>query len=201
MSKYLDAFETFMIKGREQARKETNPHRRAILTNYNRHAALEFSDNWQHIFTKEMTVDHPYYRVHLGNPSLATFDGLTAVKGFYSSLNERVVWLQDEQLFVNDWGFASYSTFGQFATGADVVAMGYEADAPEATYAMLCPLAMFWPYTEDAKMIGEDVYQLAPFTVVKPNPADIFTFAERSRMLGEFIGDLADFEPAETLQA
>lgn len=196
MSKYLDAFEAFMINGREQARAETNPHRRAILMNYNRHAALEFSDNWQHIFTKTMTVDHPYYRVHLGNPELATFDGLGAVKGFYSSLNERVVWLQDEQLFVNDWGFASYSTFGQFANGADVRAMGFKADDPDATYAMLCPLAMFWPYTEDAKMIGEDVYQLAPFTVVKPDPADIFTFEQRSRMLGEFIGDLADFEPA-----
>ena len=196
MSKYLDAFEAFMINGRAQAMAEKDPHRRAILRNYNRHAALEFSDNWQHIFTKTMTVDHPVYRVHLGNPELATFDGLGAVKGFYSGLNERVVWLNDEQLFVNDWGLASYSTFGQFATGADVIAMGFEADDRQATYAMLCPLAMFWPYNADAKLIGENVYQLAPFTVVKPDPADVFTFEQRSRMLGEFIGDLADFEPA-----
>jgi hypothetical protein len=194
MSKYLDAFETFMVNGRAQALAEPNPHHSAILKNYNRHAALEFSDNWQHIFTKPMTVDSPYYSVHLGNPDFAIFDGISAVKGFYSGLNERVVWLQDEQLFVNDWGLASYSTFGQFATGADVVAMGYEADDPEATYAMLCPLAMFWPYTKDAKLIGENVCQLAPFTVVKPDPADIFTFEQRSRMLGEFIGDLAELE-------
>jgi hypothetical protein len=196
MSKYLEAFEAFMVNGRNVALAEKDPHRRAILLNYNRHAALEFSDNWQHIFTKKMTVDEPFYRVHLGSPDLATLDGLEAVKGFYSSLNERVVWLQDEQLFVNDWGFASYSTFGQFATGADVVAMGHEADDPAATYAMLCPLAMFWPYTSEALMIGEDVYQLAPFTIVKPDPSDIFTFDERSRMLGEFIGDLAELELA-----
>jgi hypothetical protein len=74
--------------------------------------------------------------------------------------------------------------------------MGHEADDPAATYAMLCPLAMFWPYTSEALMIGEDVYQLAPFTIVKPDPSDIFTFDERSRMLGEFIGDLAELELA-----
>lgn len=196
MSKYLDAFEAFMINGRDQARAEKDPHRRAILMNYNRHAALEFSDNWQHIFSKTMTVDHPFYQVLLGNPEIMTFDGLAAVKGFYSSLNERVVWLQEEQLFVNDWGLASYSTFGQFASGVDVVAMGYEADDPGTTYVMLCPLAMFWPYNADAKLIGERVFQLAPFTVVKPEPLDVFTFEERARMLGEFIGDLADFEPS-----
>ncbi len=196
MSKYLLAFEEFMRNGRKRAMEEPNPHRRAILLNYNRHAALEFSDNWRHIFTKSMTIDEPYYRVHLGNPSIETFDGLAPVKGFYSALNERVVWLQDEQLFVNDWGLASYSTFGQFATGAQVVNDGYEADDPDANYAMMCPLAMFWPYNEDAKLIGEDVYQLAPFTVIKPAPEDIFDFDQRSRMLGEFIGDLSDFDDA-----
>ena len=87
MSKYLDAFEDYMRKNRQQALAETNPHRRAILLNYNRHAALEFSDLWEHIFTKSMTVDHPHYRVMLGTPNVANFDGLAAVKGFYSSLS------------------------------------------------------------------------------------------------------------------
>lgn len=196
MSKYLLAFEEFMRNGRRRAMEERDPHRRAILLNYNRHAALEFSNNWPLIFTSVMTVDEPFYRVHLGNPSLEVFDGEKAVKGFYANLNQRVVWLQDEQLFVNDWGLASYSTFGQFMTGAEAIADGYEVDDPEATYAMLCPLAMFWPYTKDAKLIGEDVYQLAPFTPVKCAPEDVFTFDERARMLSEFIGDLADFENA-----
>ena len=68
MSKYLLAFEEFMRNGKKRALEEKDPHRRAILLNYNRHAALEFSDNWHHIFTKAMSVDEPYYRVHLGNP-------------------------------------------------------------------------------------------------------------------------------------
>lgn len=201
MSKYLDGFEEFMRNGKRTALAESSPHRRAILLNYNRHAALEFSDEWQHIFTKTMTVDHPHYRVQLNMPELATFDGLDAVKGFYSALNTRVVWLQDEQLFVNDWGLASYSTFGQFAKGHEVREFGYEADDPDASYAMLCPLAMFWPYSEDAKLIGEDVFQLAPFKVFKCEPGDEFTFEERKRMLADFVGDLSDFDQKATASA
>lgn len=196
MSRYLDGFEAFMRNGRQTAMAEPDPHRRAILLNYNRHAALEFSDNWHHIFTKRMTVDSPVYNVHLGNPELATFDGLDAVRGFYSNLNQRVVWLQDEELFVNDWGLATYSTFGQFAKGHEVVAAGYQAEEPDADYVMTCKLAMFWPYDEDAKLIGENVYQLEPFRVQKAEAGDVFSFEERSRILAEYIGDLADFEPA-----
>jgi hypothetical protein len=197
MSKYLDAFEQFMRKGLETARAEQNLHRRAILLNYNRHAALEFSNQkWHNIFTKVMTVDEPIYNVHLGTPDLIRFEGREAVMGFYQALNERVVWLQDEQLFVNDWGFASYSTFGQFVTGKEAQESGYEVDDLDATYILMCPLAMFWPYDMNAKMIGEDVYQLAPFTLVKPDPKDVFNFDERARMLAPFVGDFKDFEAA-----
>ncbi|MCX7058950.1 MAG: hypothetical protein NTZ79_17745 [Proteobacteria bacterium] len=194
MSKYLDAFEAYMNNVQAVALAEPNPHRRAILLNYNRHAALEFSDLWQFIFTKQMTTDHPIYNVQLGMPALQKFDGLAAVKGFYSALNTRVVWLQEEQLFVNDWGLASYSTFGQFVTGEEAKADGHAVDDLKATYALMCPLAMFWPYDKDAKLIGEDVFQLAPFTCVKPAPEDVFTFDQRKRMLAQFIGDLKDFD-------
>jgi hypothetical protein len=193
MSKYLDAFEAYMVASKKQALAETNPHRRAILLNYNRHAALEFSDKWEHIFTKTMTVDHPRYLVQLGTADVLDFDGLKAVKGFYSSLNQRVVWLQEEKLFVNDWGLASYSTFGQFVTGAEAAAAGHTVDDPKGAYILQCPLAMFWPYSADAKLIGEEVYQLGPFTLVKPAPEDVFGFEERSRMLSQYIGDLSDF--------
>ena len=197
MSKYLDAFEEFMRNGLDTARAEQNPHRRAILLNYNRHAALEFSNQkWHNIFTKVMTVDEPVYNVHLGTPDLIRFEGREAVMGFYQALNERVVWLQDEQLFVNDWGFASYSTFGQFVTSKEAKESGYEADDLDATYVLMCPLAMFWPYDKNAKMIGEDVYQLAPFTLIKPDPQDVFSFDERARMLAPFVGDFKDFEAA-----
>lgn len=197
MSKYLKAFEEFMRKGLATAQAEQNPHRRAILLNYNRHAALEFSvRKWHNIFTKNMSVDEPVYNVHLGTPELVRFEGREAVMGFYQALNERIVWLQDEQLFVNDWGFASYSTFGQFVTGKEAAEAGHTVDDPAATYILMCPLAMFWPYDKDAKMIGEDVYQLAPFTLIKPDPADVFTFEDRARMLAPYVGDLRDFEAA-----
>lgn len=187
MSKYLDAFAAYAANARKVADAEKDPHRHAILRNYSRHAALEFSDKWQEIFTPEMTVGHPRYKVQLGTPDLQDFDGETQVKGFYSTLNQSLVWLQDEQLFVNDWGLASYSTFGMFASGTDAAAAGHDVDDHDATYALICPLAMFWPYDADAKLIGEEVYQLAPFDVVKCAPEDVFTFEERAEVLKPYL--------------
>jgi hypothetical protein len=188
-SKYLKAFADYMANSLATARAETDPHRQAILLNYNRHAALEFSDRWQEIFTPGMTVSHPRYKVMLGSEEMQDFDGEKQVKGFYSVLNDFVVWLESERLFVNDWGLASYSTFGQFVTGAQAKEMGLGADVDddEATYMLRCPLAMFWPYDENAKLIGEEVYQLAPFTVTKPDPEDVFTFEERAEVLKEYL--------------
>lgn len=187
-SKYLKAFADYMANGLATAEAESSTHRRDILLNYNRHAALEFSDRWQEIFTPEMTVSHPKYRVLLGSDEMQNFDGEKQVKGFYGALNDFVVWLQDEQLFVNDWGLASYSTFGQFITGAQAADMNLgKIDDPGATYMLNCPLAMFWPYDENAKLMGEEVYQVAPFTLTKPDIEDVFTFEERAEMLKQYL--------------
>lgn len=187
-SKYLKAFADYMANGLATAKAESSTHRRDILLNYNRHAALEFSDRWQEIFTPEMTVSHPKYVVLLGSDEMQDFDGEKQVKGFYGALNDFVVWLEDERLFVNDWGLASYSTFGQFVTGAQASEMNLgKIDDPEATYMLRCPLAMFWPYDENAKLIGEEVYQLAPFTMTKPDIEDVFTFEERADMLKKYL--------------
>lgn len=187
MSKYLDGFAAYMASAKQRALSEPDPHRRAILLNYSRHAALEFTDNWQQIFTPEMTVAHPRYSVLLGTEEILDLDGEAAVKGFYSALNEQVVWLQDEQLFVNDWGLASKSTFGQFIPGKDAAAGGYDVDDPEATYILTCPLAMFWPYDENAKLIGEEIYQLTPLQLMKPDPEDVFTFEQRAAVLQDYL--------------
>src|SRR4051812_20257770 len=186
-SKYLKAFADYMENSKVTALAEEDPHRQAILLNYNRHAALEFSDRWQEIFTPEMTVSHPQYTVMLGSEEAQDFDGEKEVKGFYGALNDFVVWLEDEKLFVNDWGLASYSTFGQFVNGKQAEEMGFPADDPDATFMLRCPLAMFWPYSEDAKLIGEEVYQLAPFEFSKPDLEDVFTFEERAAMLKRYL--------------
>lgn len=187
MSKHLDGFAEYMRRSKEMALAQTNERHRDILLNYNRHAALEFSDRWQEIFTPEMTNDHPHYVVRLGTEEIQDFDGTDSVKGFYSLLNESVVWLQDEELFVNDWGLASRSTFGQFISGADAKAAGYEVDDEEATYMLSCPLAMFWPYDEKAKLIGEEVWELTNLQISKPDPEDVFTFEERKKVLEPYL--------------
>jgi hypothetical protein len=175
------------------AENESDPQRSAILWNYLHHAALEFSDNWDHIFKPEMTIDEPEYVVRLGSEETMLFDGLEHVQGFYSALNEALVMLVDggdHQVFVNDWGLADYSTYVEFSTGQEILDDGLEKeyygdaeiDDTEASYALECPLAMFWPYDENAKLIGERVYQIEPFEITKPPQDEVPTFEGRGEV-------------------
>lgn len=193
MNRYLDGFDQFMSNVQTAAENEQDPHRSEILWNYLHHAALEFSDKWDHIFEPEMTVDDPRYVVRLGMEETVVFDGLDHVEGFYSALNEALVMLLDEgnhQVFVNDWGLADFSTYVEFAKGEEILEDGLdkiyyketEIDDPDATYVMECPLAMFWPYDDNAKLIGEHVYQLEPFEVYKPDQDEVPTFEERGEV-------------------
>lgn len=203
MNQYLDGFDQFMTNVQNAAESEEDPHRSAILWNYLHHAALEFSDNWDHIFTPEMTVDDPRYEVRLGSEETMIFDGLDHVEGFYSALNEALVMLIDEgnhQVFVNDWGLADYSTYVEFATGNEILEDGLEKDYygnadiddPDAMYVMECPLAMFWPYDENGKLIGEKVYQLEPFEISKLEPDDVPTFEGRGEICEHYLPENSD---------
>ena len=53
----------------------TNPRHRRILSNYRRHAMLEVSGRYEEIFTPEMTVEHPFYRISSADGVLE-LDGL-----------------------------------------------------------------------------------------------------------------------------
>ena len=59
----------------------TNPRHRQILSNYRRHAMLEVSRRYKEIFTPEMTVEDPFYRITSADGVLE-FHGLEAVRGF-----------------------------------------------------------------------------------------------------------------------
>ena len=108
-------------------------------------------------------------------------NGYQAVLGFYHQINEDTVLTNhDERLAVADWGFASYNTFNMFTHGRHVAAMGMNVPDldPEGCYRIHQPIGMFWTYTPDALLIGEEVFDLAPPVVERIDPAEMPTWDE-----------------------
>jgi hypothetical protein len=184
------------------ARLESNPHRRAILENYYQHVALEYNGRWEEFLGPDMAIPDPVYRARLGGGARAdVYDGHAAVLGFYNALNEETVLTNhDERLAVADWGFASFNTFDMWTTGKHLPSMGITLDDtdPKAHYLVSRPIAMFWNYTSDAKLIGEEVYELSVPTVEKIPASEAPTWEEVRNAVRRFLPDskLRVFEAA-----
>jgi hypothetical protein len=188
VSRYLEAFRACLQVIADAAGAEKDPHRRAIVDNFLRHAGLEFSGQDKKILSPDMTVDNPVYHVKWG-PDVATYEGMDAVQGYYDGVNEVVSTFQDHTCWVNDWGIASYSTFVRFTTGKVLAAEGAPLAADDTLYAQHLPMAMFWKYTENAKLIGEDVFMLAEPTHVPVTEAEAFTVDELHDVAKSFLKD------------
>jgi hypothetical protein len=188
MSRYLEKYVGYMQAARAAADSEPNAHRKAILENYCQHAAFEFSNRDEEILKPERTVANPLYRIKRHGAELAVYEGLAAVQGYYDAVNREVIMLNDEQLMVNDWGVSSYSTLVRFVSGAQLVAEGNAgAFEPDCIYVQSSPLAMFWPYNSDAKLLGEDVFELDRPIIEKPAGHDVVTLAMRIEATRPFL--------------
>jgi hypothetical protein len=188
VSKYLDAFRDCLQVIADTSEAEKDPHRRAIVDNFLRHAGLEFSGQDAEILTLEMTVAEPVYHVKWG-PEVATYQGMDAVQGYYDAVNEVVSTFQDHTCWVNDWGIASYSTFVRFTTGKVLAGEGAAIEPDDTLYAQHLPMAMFWKYDADAKLIGEDVFMLADPTHIPVEEAEEFTVDELHDVARSFLKD------------
>jgi hypothetical protein len=177
-SPYVEKFRDCLQVIADMADAEQDPKRKAIANNFLRHACLEFSGQTDLVLNPEMTVDNPTYHVKWG-PALSTFEGMTDVRGYYDAAMNVLSTFQDHTCWVNDWGIASYSTFVRFATGAVLAAEGMDIEkADETLYAQLWPMGMFWPYDENAKLLGEDVYMLADPEHREVTADEMFTQAD-----------------------
>ena len=89
----------------------------------------------------------------------AVIEGKENVVAFYSSVGEAVLWNSDDRLAVADWGICDEITFHQLARGADLRAIGYEVDDPDALYHVSSRQAFIWPYDSQARLLGENLYE------------------------------------------
>ena len=192
MSRYLRKFVQYMQAARNAADHETRPRRQAILENYCQHAAFEFTGRDRDILHPLRTVAEPLYRVKHHGSELTVYRGMAAVQAYYAAVNREVIMLNDEQLMVNDWGLSSYSTLVRFVAGAQLLSEGNDEvlDA-DAIYVQTSPLAMFWPYDADARLLGEDVFELDRAHIEKPAAEDIVTLAMRIAATQPFLPPVA----------
>lgn len=175
----------------------SSPRHRAILNNYRKHAMLEVSGRYHEIFTPDLAVDQPIYRV-----AGIELNGRNAVLGLYKSLVDtkvNIMMLEHERIWVNDWGFASEALFHTYMSGHS--ALGNLPGRPEgvraqyqkvvddldAIYVESRWLSMMWPYDEQCRMIGEHVYPAEHSVLVKCPPEEVITQKEVEDTLAPLI--------------
>jgi hypothetical protein len=177
-----------------------NPLHRRILENYRRHAILEICGEWERIFAPEMSVEHPVYYFNIAGMDGVVADGADAVKEVYRTLAETqtcVMLVEDEQLWVDDWGFASNSMFVTYQRGHDLIEKGLAVDDPDGYYCEYQHFAMIWPYDERGRMKGEHVYEnKALHRIERIAEEDFITVADARARLLPLLRPLPELEPA-----
>lgn len=138
----------------------TDPRLRAMVENVRVHGMLEVSGRWEDILSPELTVAHPVYVVSEGESS-ETFDGMDAVRAFYGDMTRagmHVLVPRTEQMAVADWGVTFESVLSHTVPGHLMHVFGETVPDESLTYVMTMRVSNVWHFTEDVKLIGENVY-------------------------------------------
>jgi hypothetical protein len=175
MNRFEQAVHDCMMPTAKLLEQTVKPLHRAMLLNFWRHVHLEGSGQFERIVAPDMMVDHPVYRVTWGAHP-AVIEGKEGVLGFYRSVGEAVLWHSDDRLAVADWGICDELTFHQLASGSDLRALGYDIGNPDALYHVSSRQAFIWPYDEQARLIGENLYEdKTSLQLEEVDPADATT--------------------------
>lgn len=170
-----------------------NPRHRWLLQAYNRHRYLEMAGRWKEIFAPEMTVEHPVYHFNVFGIS-TVLDGAEAVQAVYeewSRTAQCVFYATDETLAVGDNMIVSTATIYQQTPGQLLVDAGAPVD-PNAHYLVANVEHMIWPYDDEGRLIGEDVWEVdeSRRQVIPLDPTEVLTVEMSSRLLEPLIKPL-----------
>lgn len=175
-----------------------NPRHRYLLHAYNRHRYLEMAGRYEEIFAPDMTVEKPVYHFNMLGKAL-TLEGPEAVKSVYhewAATAQCVFYSEDEKLAVSDHMIVSTSIIYQQTPGSVLVAEGAPVN-PDATYLVKTAEHMIWPYDDQGRLIGEDVweYDEAAREFIELDPADVLTVEQSAMLLEPLIKPLPEHNP------
>lgn len=166
-----------------------NPLHRAILKNYFRHLLLEVSGYWDQIIVPELTIDEPRYRVG-DRGTMQVLTGRSAVEGFYRETFEtktNVMGARTMNMCVEDFGVTTEAVWTHVVPGEFLNDHDVDAD-PDAHYLMNHHIFQIFAYTQDAKLIGERIYDdAASYTYEKLAPQDVVTPELARKQLAPFL--------------
>ncbi|NYI46611.1 hypothetical protein BJ993_003691 [Nocardioides aromaticivorans] len=172
-----------------------NPRHRYLLHAYNRHRYLEMAGRWKEIFAPEMTVEHPIYHFNVFGIN-TVLEGAEAVQAVYAEWSETaqcVFYTDDEVLAVGDNMICSTATIYQQTPGAVLAAAGAPVD-PEAHYLVANVEHMIWPYDDQGRLIGEDVWEIdeSKRQVIALDPSEVLTVERAGELLEPLIKPLPE---------
>ena len=175
-----------------------NPRHRYLLQSYLRHRYLESAGRYQEILVPEMTVEHPVYRFSLIGQPRFTLDGREQVEAVYrhwTQTDQCVFYVEDESVAVGDHLIVGRGIGYQQRLGAELAASGLDAD-PGAWYLERFQMVMVWPYDDQCRLIGEDLWEFddAEHALIKLDPADVLTAAQAGELLAPLIKPLPPFD-------
>jgi len=183
---------TKMMQGAERLMaKSNNPRHRAILANYRRHAMLEVSGRFDEIFDHSMTIEEPQYVTYTPTGCQILNGVEDVMRVFYGQFMEHgasVMILEDEAIAVDDWGLASEYISNDYISATVARLRGFEVDDDNATYLHRHRVVMTWRYSDDCRLIGENVSMEMGGTIEKLAPEDVVTVAEAHEKLAPLIG-------------
>ena len=175
-----------------------NPRHRYLLQGYLRHRYLESAGRHEEIFDPQLTVEHPVYRFNLVGQPPFTLDGREQVEALYRHWTETdqcVFYVEDEIVSVGDHMVVGRGIGYQQILGSELAAAGVDADA-DAMYLTRSAIAMIWPYDDQCRLLGEDVWEFdeSERDMVKLDPADVLTAEQAGDLLEPFIKPMPPFD-------
>jgi hypothetical protein len=175
----------------------TNPRHRYLLQAYLRHRYLESAGRYKEIFDPQLTVEHPVYRFSLIGQPRMTLEGREQVEALYqywTDTDQCVFYVEDETVAVGDHMIVGRGISYQQTLGSALADAGIDAD-PTAMYLTKSQIAMIWPYDDQCRLLGEDVWEYddTQREYLKLDPADVLTADQAGTLLAPFIKPLPDF--------
>ena len=175
-----------------------NPRHRYLLQAYLRHRYLESAGRWEEILDPSLTVDEPFYRFQLaGQPpfTLAGKEQGGMLYGHWTATNQCIFYVEDEDVAVGDHMVIGRGIGYQQTLGSELAAAGMDVD-PDAMYLKKSQIMMLWPYDDQCRLIGEDVWEFdtAEAGLYKLDPADVLTAEQSRELLDPYIKPLPPFD-------
>ncbi len=175
-----------------------NPRHRYLLQAYLRHRYLESAGRWEEILDPALTVDVPLYRFSLAGRepfALAGKEQVGMLYGHWTATDQCVFYVEDESVAVGDHMVVGRGIGYQQTLGSELAAAGLDVD-PGAMYLKKSQIMMLWPYDDQCRLLGEDVWEFdtSDSGLFKLDPADVLTAEQAGKLLAPFIKPLPAFD-------